>query len=214
MLNNDSEFVCWGRMSRVSCTGETSLWFHFGWPHFILLLKWRSTGWAETLKPWCGNWSKLVRTTLILLYVLGLKAELEYRNQTGKRQQRHHQLFFFGFFNACSLYGLAFPNFLAQMIHQPQKHLMGHIYLLYLFIRFLMQEIAFFHGKAISPGTRLLYICKRQKLHDEILYNQETGNLETLSLSVVLLSITTPEPNPHGRSGETDYNAQKVKWGV
>lgn len=88
---------------------------------------------------------------------------------------------------------------------------MGHIYLLYLFIRFLMQEIAFFHGKAISPGTRLLYICKRQKLHDEILYNQETGNLETLSLSVVLLSITTPEPNPHGRSGETDYNAQKVK---
>lgn len=147
MLNNDSEFVCWGRMSRVSCTGETSLWFHFGWPHFILLLKWRSTGWADTLKPWCGNWSKLVRTTLILLYVLGLKAELEYRNQTGKRQQRHHQLLFFFFFNACSLYGLAFPNFLAQMIHQPQKHLMGHIYLLYLVIRFLMQEIAFFTAR-------------------------------------------------------------------
>lgn len=51
------------------------------------------------------------------------------------------------FFYACSLYGLAFPNFLAQMIHQPQKHLTGNIYLLYLFIRFLMQEIAFFTAR-------------------------------------------------------------------
>lgn len=51
------------------------------------------------------------------------------------------------FLNACSLYALTFPNFLAQMIHQPQKHLMGHIYHLYLFIRFLMQEIAFFTAR-------------------------------------------------------------------
>lgn len=57
-----------------------------------------------------------------------------------------------------------------------------------------MQEIASIQGEAISQQTRLLCIWKVERLDDEILNSQKTGNLETLSLPVVLLSIKQQSP--------------------
>lgn len=69
-----------------------------------------------------------------------------------------------------------------------------------------MQEIAFFKVRPFVQEHDCYISVKGQNLHDEILYNLKTGNLETLSLSVVLLSITTPATNLLSGNRETDYN--------
>lgn len=87
------------------------------------------------------------------------------------------------------------------MIHRPQKHLTGRR----MFIKFLMQEIAFFQHMAVTQGTPYVY----KEFCDEILW--KTGNLETLSVPVVRLSITSPETNQLSRTREAEFNAQREK---
>lgn len=63
-----------------------------------------------------------------------------------------------------------------------------------------MQEIAFFKARPFLREHVGYTSVKGQKPRDEILHSRKTGNLETLSLPIVLLSITTPGPNQQGRT--------------
>lgn len=135
------------------------------------------------------------RTTLILSFILELKAELKYRKGTKSNQPAKRKRFQkLQTFNAYGLDDLAFTKFPAQLIHQPQLHLTGHIYLFVLnmgIYRFSDARNCFFFKARPYLWEHNCYISVKGRscmLKSSI--TGKTGNLEALSIPVALLFIT------------------------